>query len=419
MGTAVTTDRLYVHYEAILVGELWLDESSTFCFRYSDDWLERDAWPISQTLPLPQHEFRGGPANTFFANLLPEGGVRSAVCRRLGISESNDFSLLQAIGGDCAGALTIDRAHASSKRLEPSYERLTKKRLQRLVDDDELVPLLVGGASNRLSLAGAQDKIPVALIDDELHLPLDSAPSTHILKLPNRRYPQLPTNEAFVMGLARRVGLQVADSQLWTELAPSGLVVTRYDRHTTDGQTTRLHQEDFCQALGFPPSRKYEQENGPTFASMIELVRSQLTHPLVDVNRLLEWQVFNVVVGNSDGHGKNLSVLYEGGHAVVAPFYDIVATRQYESLDRKLALSVGGRRDPDQLHRAQWEQFAVDVGVGSRLVVATVQRLVERVRHELTAWIAEFRSTYGRLSILQTLPVSIDKRARAILRRLG
>ena len=152
---------------------------------------------------------------------------------------------------------------------------------------------------------------------------------------------------------------------------------------------------------------------------MIELVRSQLTHPLVDVNRLLEWQVFNVVVGNSDGHGKNLSVLYEGGHAVVAPFYDIVATRQYESLDRKLALSVGGRRDPDQLHRAQWEQFAVDVGVGSRLVVATVQRLVERVRHELTAWIAEFRSTYGRLSILQTLPVSIDKRARAILRRLG
>jgi len=412
-------ETLYAHYETALVGELWLAEHGAFCFRYAATWLEDErAFPISLTLPLPRREFHDGPAHTFFSNLLPEGAVRTAVCRRLGISESNDFALLRAIGGECAGALTIGSNARLPEQAVPTYERLTKKRLQRLLDDDELVPLLVGGPSTRLSLAGAQDKLPVALVDGELHLPLEGAPSTHILKLPNRRYAHLPINEAFVMGLARRIGMQVADVELDVELSPPCLLVARYDRRPSSSGTIRLHQEDYCQALGFPSSRKYEQEDGPTFAAIAELTRSRLTRPLVDVNRLLEWQVFNVLAGNSDGHGKNLSVLYERQQAVVAPFYDIVATRQYAKLDRKLALGIGGRRDPDQLQRDQWEQFARDVSVAPRLVIGIVERLSQQVRDELPAWVAEFRDRHGRQSILQTLPGSIDKRARSTLRRL-
>lgn len=413
------SERLYSHFDARVVGEIWLDRTSSFCFRYDDTWIERDAWPISQTLPLTTQELHGGPAHTFFANLLPEGGVRTAVCRRLGISESNDFTLLEAIGGECAGALTIGPDRRLAVRREPAYERLTRKRLQRLVDDDELVPLLAGGPSTRLSLAGAQDKLPVALIDGELHLPLEGAPSTHILKLPNPRYPHLPINEAFVMGLARRIGLEVVETTLYTEIEPTGLLVTRYDRRPHDGETIRLHQEDFCQALGLPPSRKYEQENGPTLAVIIELARSRLTRPLGEVNRLLEWQVFNAIAGNSDGHGKNLSIVYEAKAATLAPFYDLVATRHYESIDRSLALSIGGRRDPDQLHRAQWERFAADVGVAPRIVVEIVERLADRTRGELATYVAEFRAAYGRQAILQTLPGAIEKRARAMLRRLA
>lgn len=411
---------LEVRYGGRGVGVLRADDSNRFCFRYLDEWLgARDAFPISITLPLDPREETGGRAHAFFANLLPEGLVRHAVCRRLGISESNDVELLRAIGGECAGALSIVEIDTSHEQPDSEYEELDSRRLQRLIEGDErVVPLLVGGAETRLSLAGAQDKIPVAILDGKIHLPLKGSASTHILKLPNPNYAHLPQNEAFVLGLATAAGLECASSELTRATEPHSLLVERYDRRRTDDPwpARRLHQEDFCQALGLLPGEKYEQEGGPTLAQGVGLVRANVTDPLRDVQRLIEWQAFNVAVGNADGHGKNLAILYDDGGPRLAPFYDLVSTREYPKLDRHLAMSVGGRRNADELGHAQWVTLAGDLEMRDRIVLELVARTLERVDAALRTWTAEFRATYGDLPILQTLPAKIAKQVRRLRR---
>lgn len=414
---------LDVRFEGRRVGTLRADESNHFCFRYVDEWLDaKDAFPVSITLPLGHDETVGGRAHTFFANLLPEGLVRQAVCRRLGISESNDFELLRAIGGECAGALSIVDAKTPLERPDNEYEELDAARLQSLTeDDDRVVPLLIGGAETRLSLAGAQDKLPVALLDGKIHLPLKGSPSTHILKLPNPRYAHLPQNEAYVLGLATRAGLDCANFELTRVTKPQSLLVERYDRRRIDDPwpVRRLHQEDFCQALGLLPGQKYEQEGGPSLAQAIGLVRTSVAEPLRDVPRLVEWQTFNAAAGNADGHGKNLSILYDDGGPRLAPFYDLVSTRGYGKLDRLLAMSVGGRRNADELGYEQWVSFAAGLEMRDRVVLDIVGRTLESVAEALPKWTREFRDTYGALPVLQTLPGRIEKQLRRLRRAAG
>jgi serine/threonine-protein kinase HipA len=398
-----------------VVGVLRADQDTRLCFTYSPGWLaDEQARPISLSLPLRSEEYAGGAGHWFFANLLPEGAVRQAVCARLGISIDNDMALLRAIGGECAGALSVvDAERPSLDPDEQRYEELGDSRLQELISRDEMLPLLIGGSTTRLSLAGAQDKLPVAVLDGRIHLPLAGAPSTHILKLPNPRYAHLTCNEAYVTGLAARLGLEVVSAELLDRTAPPVLLTERYDRRPSEDPwpVTRLHQEDLCQALGLPPARKYEQEGGPSLAGAIELVRAHVRQPLVDVRRAIEWQAFNVVAGNSDGHGKNLSLLYEEGGIRLAPFYDLLSTRQYAGLDRMLAMGVGARRDPDQLHSQQWAALAAELGIGAGLVNRLVKDLALRCADEVEPWSREFRERHADRPILQRLPDAIRRRA--------
>lgn len=416
------TATLEVRYGTRRVGNLRTDDSNRFCFRYADDWLNaKNAFPVSVTLPLGPDEEIGGKAHAFFANLLPEGLVREAVCRRLGISESNDVELLRAIAGECAGALSIVDAQAPLARSEPAYEKLDARTLQSMVEDhDRVVPLLIGGAQTRLSLAGAQDKVPVAILDGEVHLPLSGSPSTHILKLPNRRYPHLPQNEAFVLGLATSAGLECANFELTSVTKPQSLLVERYDRRRANDPwpVRRLHQEDFCQALGLLPGKKYQQEGGPSLARAIELVRTSSANPLIDVPRVLEWQAFNAASGNSDGHGKNLSLLYDDDGPRLAPFYDLVSTRQYKSLDRLLAMSVGGRRNADEIGHHQWASLAAELEMRDRVVLDIVVGVLEKIGNAVPGWTSEFRRRYGASPVLQTLPGWIEKQVRRLLRAI-
>jgi len=348
---------------------------------------------------------------------LPEGGVRQAVCRRLGISEGNDVALLRAIGGECAGALTILDLEAPDRpSSDHEYEEMDDRRLQSLVSDEQVVPLLVGGETTRLSLAGAQDKVPVALLDDKIYLPLSRSPSTHILKLPHHRYPHIPANEAYVMGLATRVGLDAVAVTLSGRTDPASLLVARYDRRPSRDPwpVTRVHQEDVCQALGLAPASKYEQEGGPTVVDVVRLVRAHVIRPVVDVGRILEWLVFNVVAGNSDGHGKNLSILHDEEGPRLAPFYDLVSTRHYPGIDRQMAMSIGGTRNPDELGRARWVRLAKELEIGAGVLVDIVVTISERCLEAQRSWTAEFRARYGEQPILQTLPRAITTRARRL-----
>ncbi len=416
------TATLEVRSGTIVVGRVRLDDDDQFSFAYDTKWLTRDdRFPVSLTLPLAADEYVGGPAHAFFANLLPEGAVRQAVCARLGISPDNDFALLQAIGGECAGALSLaDPAQPPADPEDFAYEEIRDKRLQGLVTDDAIA-LLLGGSTTRLSLAGAQDKLPVAVMGGKIYLPLRSAPSTHILKLPNRRYSHLPANEAFALGLARHVGFEVVSAELFTRTDPASLLVARYDRTRPDDSSPvrRLHQEDLCQATGLPPTKKYEAEGGPTFTRVATVIRDHVYRPLVDIPRLIRWQTYNLVIGNSDGHAKNLSIIYSnGGETQLAPFYDLVSTREYKTLDRKLAMGVGGRQNPDEIGRGEWIKLSRELRIGERVVFDLVRDVAQRSLDAVVGWTREFRDAHGNQPILQTLPAATTKRARRVLRSL-
>lgn len=414
---------LQVRYAALTVGRLDADAGGRITFTYDPGWLDDGAsFAISASLPLRPQPYADGRGHAFFANLLPEGAVREAICARLGISRDNDLALLRAIGGECAGALSVVAAGAEpATQRRPTYELLEDRRLQAFVDGKRTLPLLAGGPSTRLSLAGAQDKLPVAILDGRIHLPVGDAPSTHILKLPHADFAHVPSNEAFVLSLAGAIGLDVVTAELVHRTDPPSLLVERYDRLIGDAPwpAARLHQEDLCQALGLPPTRKYEQEGGPSLVAAIALVRELVLDPLVDVRRLIEWQAFNVCVGNSDGHGKNLSILHDRAGARLAPFYDLLATRHYPALDRFLAMAVGGQRDPDRLARTTWEGLALALGLGPRTVVGLVDDVARRCGDAVGAAATAFRARHGDQPVLQALPRAIGRRAKRLRRALG
>jgi serine/threonine-protein kinase HipA len=253
----------------------------------------------------------------FFAGLLPEAEPRDRIASILGVSGGNDFAILERIGGDCAGAVSLFPEDISWTASRTGNLRwLDEADLASLVERLPRQPLLAGEVGLRLSLAGAQIKLPVVLAEDgatagvRMALPLDGTPSTHILKPEPMRFPGLVANEAWCMALAREVGLRVAESQQRIIGKTPCLIVKRYDRAVSaDGRVERLHQEDFCQALGFPASRKYQQEGGPSLKDCFNLIREWSSVPVIDIRDFLDGVILAALTGNADAHSKNFSFL--------------------------------------------------------------------------------------------------------------
>lgn len=413
---------LEVTFERRLMGLLSRRDDDTLAFEYSASWLaSSDSFPLSHSLPLTDGRCETLAVSHFFGNLLPEGQVRQLVTRRLGISEDNDFELLALIGGDCAGAISVTPSDSVSNAAD-GYRTLTEHELASLGREQTFAPLLVGEQGVRLSLAGAQDKLPVKILDGQILIPLGQAASTHILKLPSARFKHLTANEALVCDLARRVGLPGVEAMLLRPMRGLELfAVTRYDRLVTEtGAVRRLHQEDLCQALGQGASRKYESEGGPSFASCYELVTQVSTNPLADGKSLLDWLVFNGAVGNCDGHAKNLSLLFQpSGGCMLAPFYDLLSTRAYPRLSRSMAMAVGGGSDSGKLIQRHWLRLADDIGVGVRFLLDNARHLAEAVLQQLEPAAISFRELHGAHPVLQLVVPVIRKQAKMILRSLA
>jgi len=269
------TRTLSVWWDRVVVGTLQVNQHGEMRFTYAAEWLaDASRPPISFSLPKQEQSFKQRQCRPFFAGLLPEESQRDVIAAALGISKGNDFAFLEALGGDVAGALSLWPEGQAPPVPEP-------RGTPRSLSDDELIgvldtlpqrPLLAGREGLRLSLAGAQTKVPVVLVDDRVALPAAWQPTTHILKPAITRFPHTTENEALVTLLAAAVGLPVAPVAARSVGGRSYLLVTRYDRRfDAKGQAHRLHQEDFCQALGIPPERKYAAEGGPTFKTGFDL----------------------------------------------------------------------------------------------------------------------------------------------------
>ena len=379
---------VYLHRE--LVGHLIQNNGGQMVFDYAASWLQKpDATPLSHSLPLREKRFTRKECRGYFAGVLPEESKRAIIARNLGISERNDYSMLERIGGECAGAVTFLPAGEALSARDDHYRALSSPELAGILRELPRRPLLAGETGIRLSLAGAQDKIAVRVEGDAVSLPLDGAPSTHILKPAVERFAGGVFNEAYCMKLASAVGLPAAKTEIRRVEDVEYLLVERYDRtHRQNSEGVpvleRLHQEDFCQALGIVSENKYQKEGGPSLKQCFALLREVSSAPVLDLARLLDAVIFNYLVGNNDAHGKNFSLLYRGvGTANIetrlAPLYDVVSTRYYPELTRELAMKIGGEYSSDRLTKTNFEQLAEDAGLAKPLVRRRVPELAEAV----------------------------------------
>jgi len=371
---------VYLHEER--VGELEQDDSGLLRFTYVSQWLARnDATPLSRMLPLTSETYEGRRARPFFAGILPEEGPRTRIAEILGISERNDFAMLERIGGECAGAVSLLPDGMELPDIENRLRTLDQEELEAIVKELPLRPLLAGEADLRLSLAGAQDKLPVVLCGESVSLPLGNTPSTHIIKPEPERFPGLVANEFFCMRLARIVGLKVAEVTSRTIGDKPCIVVGRYDRARSadGGMTVRLHQEDFCQALGRPPEHKYQQEGGPLVRECVTLLREWSTTPVLDIRTFVDGLILNVLIGNADAHGKNYSMIYQAGERRLAPYYDLVSTIAWPALSTRLAMNIGNCKNINDLNPDHFRRMAEEASLGWPMVRERIEALSRKV----------------------------------------
>lgn len=414
-------DTLNVWTNGHHIGYLWRDERNEIGFQYSVEWLESPVrFPISKTLPLKAEPYEAGAENRvahhYFSNLLPEANSRIRICREKKISVDNDFELLRAIGGECAGALSI--LGDEPQDAAPKYRQLSDTDLtELLVKRNPAAVVEAGDNPPRLSLAGAQDKAPVKFEGGNFYIPLGGSISTHILKYRLRDINHVPAYETITMWTAEELKMDVCEIDYYTQGDETFTLSKRYDRVIASNELVRLHQEDFCQASGRSSSNKYEDEGGLSFAECLQLVREYSTQPLKDIPRIIQWQVFNYLVGNSDAHAKNLSFLYGQNNTTrLSPFYDLIAIHAWPShvFNHDLALSIGGESNIHKIKRGHWERLADECEISFKLFDTAISQLKEGIIGAFDSAQHRFETAHGKYPAFQQVRSALIKNQKLL-----
>lgn len=404
---------LPIHFDRWLVAMISADEHETR-LTYDNAWLAApDRFPVSLAMPLQTEPYGDELVLPWLMNLLPEGGPLRAMTRALGAAPEDALGLIAETGNDLAGALSI----ALKPQGEAGYRAIPNAdALERIINELPARPFLVGEDGVSMSLAGAQDKLPVALIDGQLAVPINGAPSTHILKPDNPRLPSSVQNEALCMVLARRMGLEVAPVITGIAGERSYLLVDRYDRAEIKGEVRRQHQEDFCQALGRAPAAKYEFNGtgtrGPSIADMFALVRQHMTAR--DITRLLDAVILNIAIGNVDSHAKNYSILLGPNGAKFAPLYDLMSGLAWANITQNHAQAIGGQRRGRHIYGRHWRHLAEGAGIAARGTIQRVDQVTSRLLRELPAAIEEVAAMPAGSAMLNIFAKAIEERATEV-----
>jgi serine/threonine-protein kinase HipA len=288
---------------------------------------------------------------------------------------------------------------------------------------------LIAATNSKVSLAGAQNKLPVVVDGDRLLVPADGsfAATTHIIKAPSNALPDLQYNEAFCMDLVRAVGLPAPDSDVMKIGGTDVLIVERYDRYLRDGSVHRLHQEDFCQALGLYSKQKYEQWQGPGFATCAGLVR-RCADAASAIEEFARFAAFNLIVGNGEAHGKNFSIVYEwapesGSHGKgfrLAPFYDVISTLLYadRNVDTAMAMRYGKSYKTEEMNSTCFRTLAKDLGVDARRFKELAEGMAESVGRCAQKVIEEHASRFPSVDIYGKLMKIIEKQTIVLCKSL-
>jgi serine/threonine-protein kinase HipA len=351
---------LAVYLNTELAGTLDLTANDEMSFTYS----QTATRPVSVGMPFDTTTFGSKHCEAFFGGLLPEGDeAKKALGRRFGISSSNTFSLLRAIGAECAGALSIIEAGSPAPVEETGEIRIMSEgELAEHIRELPQRPLFVGVNGIRLSLSGVQDKAAVSVVPDGIGIPA-GGPTTHIIKPDLQRTSGIIYCEHLCLKTASRIGITAASVELKKAEDQVYLLVERYDRQRGKHQNElkRVHQEDFCQALAIPSKNKYQEDGGPKLKDCFQLLNKTAV-PAKERLSLLTAVIFNFLVGNMDAHGKNFSLLHSSKGIRLAPLYDIVCTAAFPEYAQKLAMDIGDYYEPAEIYAFHWRTLCEDIG---------------------------------------------------------
>ena len=410
------TKVLDVYLHEILAGRLARNDSGELSFSYDEQYLDRGRPALSLSLPLSPKPCEGGAVKAFFSGLLPDGEVLRRLARYLGISEGNSFALLEAVGGECAGAVSFHPEGAEPPRSGDGREEiLDEKKLREILDLLKHRPLLAERDGIRMSLAGAQDKIAVRAQDGKIALVLGSAPTTHILKPMIADFKDSVQNELFCMRLAKLAGIPAADVETgWLDGTPY-LLIERYDRTKDEtGAVWRVHQEDFCQAMGISPDAKYEREGGPRISACLDIMRKHSARPAGDQIDFLDRIMFNYMIGNADAHGKNFSLLYRTAKPELAPGYDMLSTAVYPRVSKKMAMKIGKKYDPERLFPSDWKRIVPDTETARRNLERKLGYMAENCVEKAAGVRDSLEKTGIESSVFEDICSVIEKRANSV-----
>lgn len=389
--------------EKIYVGDIVGNDSTDACFTYAESYASDPTHrPISISLPLAKRTFDAQATRNFFEGLLPEGFTRRCVAEWMHAEENDYLSILAGLGQECLGAIRV--VDENTAEIRPEYRKLTSDEVQKLAKEGatESAELVT---KSHLSLTGASGKVGLYYDGKHWFLPIGEAPSTHIVKQSHIRLKRIVWNEQLCLLTARKLGIEIPDSfivNMGNSEEENVLFATkRYDRkmnancRNLDGMPLpyRLHQEDFSQAIGISSAEKYEKNNCGYMRKIFEVLRNYSADPIADQIKLWDICVFNYLVGNTDNHIKNLSLLYSEDLKMIrlAPAYDIVSTMIYESSTENMALSIGGVYCIYDITREAFEKEALNVGLGSRMAMRRFDAMVEKFPHALRTAAHELR----------------------------
>ncbi|MCL2627677.1 MAG: type II toxin-antitoxin system HipA family toxin [Oscillospiraceae bacterium] len=389
--------RLSVFRKNQKVGLLDIQANEPFYgFAYDSEYLSSQAaMPLSVSLPLAEARYPCERVQPYFEGLLPEGEARDTISRRLGLPRTSSVKLLQALGRDCAGDVTIIDESEIEHSDYSGYLPLGGGIAGIAKNPREQIPQLQ--ENMRLSLAGGQEKIALyhkygETIKKGWYIPQFGAPSTHIIKpgLLENYYPHITLNEFLCLRAATACDIQTANVDILFPETPI-LIIGRYDRVMSEKEVngfrevTRIHQEDFCQACCVKSDFKYEHDGGLGYKKIREMLARYSKNPIEDILMLVKWGIFNYLIGNCDAHAKNLSLLHNAdGTISLAPAYDLISTAVYDGsfgskLTRSMGMKIGMHINIDKISAEGFKIFARDVSIRFGQVTAIGSEIISKL----------------------------------------
>jgi serine/threonine-protein kinase HipA len=384
------TRELFAILDGQIIGRLTNNARGRLTFVYDEKWRSApNAYPLSISMPLALTTHSHRVIESFLWGLLPDNpAILDGWARRFQVSARNAFALISAVGEDCAGAVQFVLPERLDAVLQPTPwevewldEEAIANRLRLLREDQSA--WCVPSDTGQFSLAGAQPKTALLFEDGRWGVPSGRVPTTHILKPPSVHFHGHVENEHFCLELARAVELPVVDSRIMRFQNESAIVVERYDRVRTFMGLRRVHQEDICQALGIPPTRKYQNEGGPGVRDIANLINTYSSAASQDLDTFLDAIAYNWLIAGTDAHAKNYALLVGAQSRVrLAPLYDLASILPYPEFNDqriKLSMKIGGEYRLRDIGQRQWRKLATEVRRDPESLVQRARAVTDHV----------------------------------------